>query len=127
MSTSIGPSYDPATTAAALAESYTAGRQSILTARTRQASAVAGALTQLRSAISAYQGSLATLSSSKRLLVNAASLSDPTMGTATAGPSATPGSYSFFVERVATASQVSKGASEGSTSGKTGRKMRSMA
>lgn len=106
MSTSIGPNYDPASTAAALAESYTAGTQGILTARTRRADATGAALTQLRSAISAYQASLGALTAGKTMLSYAATLSDASFGSARAGTGATPGSYSLYVERLATASQV---------------------
>lgn len=107
MSTSIGPSYDPATTAAALAENYVAARQANLSFRTQQASEGAKALASLRSAISSYQTSLLALTSSKTVYAQAATFSNPAVGSATASATATPGSYAFFVERIATAHQVS--------------------
>lgn len=106
MSTSIGPNYDPASTAAALAQSYTAGTQSILTTRTRRADATGAALSQLRTAISGYQASLSALTAGKTMLSYAATLGDPSFGSARASAAATPGSYSFHVERLASASQV---------------------
>lgn len=106
MATSIGPSYDPTSTAAALAESYVSARQSILATQSQRASAAATALTALKSAISTYQTSLLSLSSTSKLLARSATLSDTTLGTASATASATAGTYSFFVERIATANQV---------------------
>ncbi|MCE3606131.1 flagellar filament capping protein FliD [Massilia sp. P8910] len=103
----IGNTYDPATTAAGLATNYTSARQSILSAQTKQASSAAAALTSLRSAISGYQSSLLSLTSGKTMLSQAASFSNTAIGTASAGVNATAGSYSFFVERIATANQVS--------------------
>lgn len=103
----IGNTYDPATTAAGLATNYTSARQSILTAQTKQASAAAAALSSLRSAISGYQGSLLSLTSGKTMLSQAATFSNSAIGSASAGPNATAGNYSFFVERLATANQVS--------------------
>jgi flagellar hook-associated protein 2 len=110
MSTSIGPNYDPTSTAAALAQAYMSGRQDIVTAQTKQASATASALLDLQSAISAYQSSLATLTGlNKTMFAQSATFSDTTIGSATASTSAAPGTYSFFVEQLATASQVSYG------------------
>lgn len=106
MTTSIGPSYDPTTTATALAEKYTSGSQAMLTTQTKDAGAAATALTALKSAISNYQTSLSVLTASKTLLSRTAIFSNPALGVANASPSATAGSYSFFVERLATASQV---------------------
>jgi flagellar hook-associated protein 2 len=106
MATSIGTNYDPPSTAAALAEAYVSSRQSILTMQAERASATGSALTKLRSAISAYQSSLLALSSSKTMLSRTATFSNTAIGTATAGATATAGTYSFFVEKLATAHQV---------------------
>lgn len=103
----IGTNYDPASTAAALAENYMSARQNILTAQSQRASATASALMKLKSAISAYQSSLLALSSNKTMLAQSATFSNTALGTATASSTATPGTYSFFVERLATANQVS--------------------
>ncbi len=102
----IGNTYDPPATASALATKYTAGSQTILTAQTKQASAAGAALTSLRTAISSYQTSLLSLTASKTMLSQSASFSNTAIGTASATTNATAGSYTFFVERLATANQV---------------------
>jgi flagellar hook-associated protein 2 len=108
MSTSIGPTYDPASTAAALAEKYTSGRQQILTAQTKQASAVGKGLNDLGSALSTFQSSLLSLTGLKKtMFAQSATFSDPAFGTASATSTAAAGSYPFFVKQIATASQVS--------------------
>lgn len=107
MSTTIGPNYDPASTAAALATQYTSGQQELLASRTKQAATLAAALGSLKSAISAYQSSLFTLTASKSMLAQAATFSNTAVGSASAKPGATAGTYSFFVEKLATAHQVS--------------------
>ena len=108
MATSIGASYDPPSTAAALAEAYVSSRQDILSTQSKRADAVAAALTKLKSAISSYQSSLLSLSSNKSMLSRTAVFGSA-VGTATASATATAGSYSFFVERLATANQVAFG------------------
>jgi flagellar hook-associated protein 2 len=108
MATSIGPNYDPTSTAVALAEKYTAGRQSILTAQTKQASAASKGLNDLGAALSTFQSSLLSLTGAKKtMFAQAATFSDTAFGTASASASASAGSYAFFVEKIATASQVS--------------------
>lgn len=101
------PTYDPASTAAALAENYVSARQGIQTSQTNQANSSAKALNDLRAAIASYQASLFSLATTPSMLAQSASFSDTAVGSATATAAATPGSYSFFVEKLATASQVS--------------------
>lgn len=102
------PTYDPTTTAAALAEKYTSARQEILDAQSKTASATETGLTSLSSALSAFQTSLAGLASSgKTVFAQSAVFGDTGVGSATAGPTAAAGSYSFFVKQLAAASQVS--------------------
>jgi flagellar hook-associated protein 2 len=103
----IGTNYDPASTAQALAENYMSARQTVLTTQTQRAGATASALMKLKSAISAYQSSLLALSSNKTILTQSATFSSSGLGTASASSTATPGTYSFFVEKLATANQVS--------------------
>lgn len=101
------PTYDPTSTAKALADKYIEGAQTQLTTQTNTANATAKALTTLSSAISAYQTSLASLAGiGKSMLAQSATLSDTTLGTATASSTATPGTYSVFVKQVATPSQI---------------------
>jgi flagellar hook-associated protein 2 len=104
--TSSTTTYDPASTAASLAKAYTDGSQTLLTKETTDAQDTATALTKLQSALSTFDSSLLALSSKSNVLAQSATFSDPSIGTATASPSAAAGSYSFFVEQVATAGQV---------------------
>jgi flagellar hook-associated protein 2 len=97
--------FDPTTTATSLAQAYTASAQTLLTNQTTTASSTAKALSQLQSALTAFDGALTNLSGQKSVLAQTATFSDPTIGTATASATATPGSYSFFVQQLATASQ----------------------
>jgi flagellar hook-associated protein 2 len=106
----ISNSYDPTTTAQALAEAFTSGRQSILTRQTTQASATEKGLGTLGTALSTFQSSLGTLTGlNKTISANSAVFSDTTVASATATSAATPGTYSFFVEQVASANKVSYG------------------
>jgi len=109
MSTAItAPTYDPTSTATALAQKAIASAQSMLTNQTNAASATAAALTQLGSAISTFQTSLASLGGlGKSILAQSATLSDSTVASASAKSTATAGSYSLKVDQLATASQVS--------------------
>lgn len=109
------PTYDPASTAAALAEKYVFGQQQLLTAKSNRATTTERALNELRTALSALQTSLAGLTgTNKSIFAQSALFSDTTVGTATAGTTAAAGTYSFYVERLATASQVSYSLAENS-------------
>jgi flagellar hook-associated protein 2 len=100
--------YDPTKTAQALAESFTAGRQQILTRQSGTASAVQKALASLSSTLSTFQASLSGLTGvGKSLSANSALFSDTTVASATATPTAAAGTYAFFVEQIASAHQVS--------------------
>ena len=108
MSSISAPAYDPTSTAQALAQKTTAAAQQILTNQNATASATEKALASLSSAISAFQSSLTSLTGAgKSMLTQRATLSDTTIGTATAKSTAAAGSYSLFVDQLATASQVS--------------------
>jgi flagellar hook-associated protein 2 len=121
MATSVitAPTYDPTSTAKALADKYIEGAQNQLTNQTKTATATAKALSTLGSAISAFQTSLAGLAGiGKSMLAQSAVVSDTTIGTATAKSTAPTGAYSLFVQQVATSSQVSyNGLADGSTLG----------
>jgi flagellar hook-associated protein 2 len=102
------PVYDPKTTATNLANNYVAPTKAILDAQAAQAKATSGALTTLGSALSAFQGALAGLTTgSKTVTANAATVSNPSVATASANSRAVAGTYSFYVEQLATAGQVS--------------------
>jgi flagellar hook-associated protein 2 len=91
-----------------LAKNYTAGTQQNIDNQTKQAGAIATGLTSLGSAISRFQSALAVSTGlNMTMFAQSASFSDTAIGTASASASAMPGAYSFFVEKVATASQVS--------------------
>lgn len=102
------PTYDPTSTAKALADKYISGAQTQLTNQTKAASDTAKALSTLSAAISTFQSSLSSLADfGKSVLAQGATLSDTTVGTATASATAPAGTYSLFVQQVATNSQVS--------------------
>lgn len=108
MTSITAPTYDPVSTAAGLAQKYTAIAQKQLASDTALAAATMKALSSLGSAISAFQGSLGSLTGlGKSMLAQSATLSDTTVGTASAKPGAARGTYSLFVQQLATASQVS--------------------
>ena len=100
---------DPATAATAYTQKYTADQQALITAQTKGAAATATALGTLKSAIDAYQASLTAMAAKKSVLALSATLGNGTLGSASAAATATPGSYAFFVESLATSNQVSYG------------------
>jgi flagellar hook-associated protein 2 len=102
-----GLKYDPTSTATSLATAYVSGQQDLLNTQSKNNKATLTALGSLKSALLAFQTSLATLGGSKSMLSNAASFSSSGYGSASAGASAAAGTYSFFVDSVATASQES--------------------
>lgn len=104
------PTYDPINTATSLATEYTKGQKSILDAQAAAATATTTGLSKLSSAMSAFQSALASLASgSKTVSANAATFSNSAIGTASATSSAVAGTYSFYVEQLATAGQVAYG------------------
>jgi flagellar hook-associated protein 2 len=107
MTTTSSATYDPITTATQLAAAYTSARQSTLTQQTNRASETSAALGKLGTGLADFSASLAALSGKKSMLANSAAFSDTSVGSATASPTAAAGSYAFFVERLATAHQVS--------------------
>lgn len=109
MATAItAPTYDPVPTANDLADKYIASRQAILNAQMTAASATEKGLSDLSSALSAFQTSLASLTGlNKTIYAQSAVFGDATIGTASATSTAAAGTYSFFVKQLAAASQVS--------------------
>jgi len=97
---------NPTSMASSLATAYTQGAQDLLTTQTNRAQATSTALTKLQSALKAFTTALDTLSAKKGMTQNSATLSNTGYGTASATSSAVPGTYSFFVEKVATTQQV---------------------
>lgn len=109
MATAItAPTYDPIPTATSLADKYIAARQQILTSQNAAATATEKGLTELNSALLAFQSSLASLTGlNKSVYAQSASFGDAAIGSATASAQAATGDYAFFVKQLATASQVS--------------------
>lgn len=107
-STITAPTYEPTSTAAALAEKAVTTLDSKIAAQTSSTSATAKALSTLSSAISTFQSSLSSLTGQgKSVLASSATLSDTTIGSASAKSQAAAGTYSLFVQQIATAGQVS--------------------
>jgi flagellar hook-associated protein 2 len=121
MSTITAPAYDPTTTAAAMAQKSVAEPQQTINNQTALANATASGLSTLSSAISAFQTSLSSLTGlGSSMLAQSATFSDTSVGSATAKPLAAAGTYSLFVQQLATASQVSyNNLSDGRTAGGT--------
>ncbi|MEG1056213.1 MAG: flagellar cap protein FliD N-terminal domain-containing protein, partial [Janthinobacterium sp.] len=103
------PQYDPIVTAKNLATKSVAAQQAALAAQTALANNTSSALGNLKSAISAFQLAMSSMTSSKSVLSQSATFSNTAYGSGTAGIKAAPGSYAFFVEQLATASQTSYG------------------
>ncbi|MBA5688818.1 flagellar filament capping protein FliD [Rugamonas apoptosis] len=109
MSAISSPNYDPVTTATNLATSYIAGNKAILDDQTSTANATASALSSLSTAMGAFQTAISGLASvTTSVMANSATFSSA-VGTASANASAVAGTYSFYVQQLATAGQVSYG------------------
>ena len=103
------PQYDPIPTAEKLATKAVAGQKAALAAQTALANNTSTALGNLKSAISTFQSAMSAMTSSKSVLNQSATFNNTGYGSATAGINASPGTYSFFVEQLALASQTSYG------------------
>ncbi|NVD99490.1 flagellar filament capping protein FliD [Massilia sp. BJB1822] len=102
------PNYDPIPTAKAMANKYLAGAVDRQNTAVRGMQADSAGLTKVSTAIKAFESALATLTSKKSVIANSATFS-AAVGTATATTTASAGSYSFYVQQLATAGQVSYG------------------
>lgn len=98
-------SIDPALTAQQLAAAYTQGMQSQLTSQKTAAQQTATALNTLKTALSTFDTALSSLSTSSGLRKFTTSASS-SVATATANSKAQPGTYSFYVEQLASANQI---------------------
>ncbi|NGZ87408.1 flagellar filament capping protein FliD [Duganella aceris] len=108
MSVISSPVYDPVKYSEGLANDYVAGAKAANDARTAAAAATATALGTLGTALSAFQSAMSALhSNTTAITANTAVFSNTAIGTATAGADAAAGTYSFYVEKLATAGQVS--------------------
>jgi flagellar hook-associated protein 2 len=102
------PVYDPVKYSEGLANDYVSGAKATNDARIARATATDTALTTLSSAMSAFQSAMGALvSNTTSITTNTAVFNSSTIGTATANANAVAGNYSFYVEQLATAGQVS--------------------
>jgi flagellar hook-associated protein 2 len=112
------PTYDPKTTAENLANAYVAGNKAIVDGRQTKATATDKALTSLGSALGAFQTAMSGLATSTNSIsVNSATFSNTAIATATASSKAVAGTYSFYVEKLATAGQVSYNVADSTAAG----------
>ena len=99
--------YDPTASAQALTDKYTADLQARITAQTKAATATSSGLVNLKMALTTFSSSLMSMTTNKSMLQQSATFSSTSVGTATASTSAAAGTYSLFVEKVATSNQIS--------------------
>ena len=97
---------DPTTMASQLATAYIQPMQTQLDAQSQSAKATSDALSKLQSALQTFDSALLALSDKQGVLQNSASFNVAGFGTASASSTAQPGTYSFFVEQLASAHQV---------------------
>ncbi len=97
---------NPTQMATQLATIYTQGTQDIITRDSKSADATNAGYTRLRSALSAFNTAMDALSGKKGLVKNSVSFAGSSGATGTASASAQPGTYSFFVEAVASNHQI---------------------
>jgi len=126
MATSSIGIYDPKATATLLANGLYNDRQTLTDDQLKLSQAQSAELTKLSGAMSAFQSALDTLSGKKSVLANTATFGSD-IGTATATGAASPGTYSFYVERLATAGQVSYGGMTDASPGSAGNLMVTLA
>jgi flagellar hook-associated protein 2 len=101
--------FEPTSTATALAKAYTEAAQSRIDTQKTSATNSSSALSKLQSALSSFQtalSSLSSVSSTSSLLKVSATPSDAAVLTATATANAGTGSYSLFVEQLASRQQL---------------------
>jgi flagellar hook-associated protein 2 len=110
MSAISSPVYDPKSTATDLATKYVAAAKAILQQQSETNADVSTGLGMLGSALSSFQTAIGGLASSTKTVTAAsATFSNTAVGSATAKSTAVSGTYSFYVEQLATAGQVAYG------------------
>ena len=114
ISTNASNTYDPTASAQALTDKYTADLQARITAQTKAATATSAGLTSMKMALTSFTSSLFSLTNGKTMLAQSATFSNTSVGSATATTTAAAGTYSLFVEKVATSNQISLGGIGGS-------------
>ena len=114
LTTTASNTYDPTASAQALTDKYTANLQARITEQTKAATATSAGLTSMKMALTTFSSSLLALTGSKTIAAQSATFNNATFGSATASATAAAGTYSLFVEKVATSNQISLGAIGGS-------------
>lgn len=99
-------SFNPVTTATNLATAYMQPAQTHVADQQTAAAATATALTTLQSALTAFDSAVTGLSAGTGVTAFTSTFSNSAVATATASSSATAGTYSFFVQQLATAQQT---------------------
>ena len=97
--------YDPVSTATALAESYVYARQSQVDTGTAKAQGQTQALTTLKSSLTSFTTALSTLSNKGSVVAQTAKVSVESKLVATASSEAAAGTYNFTVKQLAQAQQ----------------------
>lgn len=97
---------NPSSMATQLATAYTQNLQSLITTQTKAAQSTSTALSKLQTALRTFETALGNLSGKSSLQQYSATFGVTGYGTATASSTAQAGSYSIFVEQLATANQV---------------------
>lgn len=110
ITTNASNTYDPTASAQALTDKYTADLQARITAQTKAATATSSALASMKMALNSFTSSMLSLTSGKTMLTQGATFSNTAIGSATAATTAAAGTYSMFVEKIATNNQISLGA-----------------
>ena len=98
--------YDPVSTATALAENYVYARQAQLDTSTAKVESQSSALTSLRSSLTSFTSALGSFSSNGSIIAQTTMVSKAEDITATASGTASVGTYSFYVDSLATAQQT---------------------
>lgn len=99
----------PTDNALQFTEMYMQGAFALLDTQKANATATSEALNALRSALSDFSTALAALTGAGGITQMQGLLSNPALGNVSVGAGAQAGSYSFFVEQLATAHQLSVG------------------
>jgi flagellar hook-associated protein 2 len=97
--------YDPVTTAKALAESYVHARQAQVDTNTKKTQSKTTALTSLQSALSGFSTALSSLSGKGSVIAQTAAVSQQRRS-GDGVSAAAPGNYTFGVSKLATAQQT---------------------
>lgn len=97
--------YDPVSTATALAENYVYARQNQLDVASKNAQTQTSALTTLKSSLTTFSSALYALGGSGSVVTNKATVSAEKAAAATVSASASEGNYSFQVVSLATTQQ----------------------